>query len=161
MKYLLFIPLALVLLSCVEGVSKISDETDPEINESEEMELIRSNIKQFSEYVVNGDFEAVGEMYTEDAKIFPSGTAIIEGREAVVDYWDYPSDNSISYHKVSPEEIKILGDEAYDYGYYEGKSKDSLGQEFPWKGKYIIVWKKQDNDWKIYLDIWNRVNEEL
>jgi ketosteroid isomerase-like protein len=161
MKYVLSITTMLVLFSCSEGETKTDDDVVTEINESEEIELIEANVKQFSEHVMNGDFQAVGEMYTEDAKIFPTGLNIIEGRDAVIDYWDQPSDFSISHHKVTPKEIKIWGDEAYDYGYYEGRSMDSLGAESPWKGKYVIIWRKIEDDWKIHLDIWNRIQEDL
>lgn len=62
-------------------------------------------------------------------------------------------------HKISPQEIKIIGNEAYDYGYYEGTTRFSDGKEKSGKGKYVIVWKKVENEWKIYLDIWNRIAE--
>jgi ketosteroid isomerase-like protein len=42
-------------------------------------------------------------------------------------------------------------------GYYEGKSLKQDGEEISWKGKYLIVWKKEANDWKMYMDIWNRI----
>lgn len=160
MKYAVLLVSALMLFSCSEESSE-GEGVVAEIDETQELENIHAKVKQFSKHVVAGDFEAVGEMYTEDAKIFPSGLDIVEGREAVTDYWDQPSDYSISYHRVSPEEVKIWGDEAYDYGYYEGKSMDTLGNESaPWKGKYVIIWKKENDDWKIHLDIWNRIDQE-
>ena len=42
-------------------------------------------------------------------------------------------------------------------GYYEGKTQRKDGSEISWKGKYVIVWKKEKGDWKIHLDAWNRV----
>ena len=32
-------------------------------------------------------------------------------------------------------------------------------KEVSWHGKYTIVWKKTDGEWKIYLDIWNNVTK--
>ncbi|MEO0584930.1 MAG: nuclear transport factor 2 family protein [Bacteroidota bacterium] len=66
-----------------------------------------------------------------------------------------PEGVAITYHKVTPEEIKIIGDEAYDYGYYEGKTKSAERGESSWGGKYVIIWRKVEGEWKIYLDIWN------
>lgn len=157
MKHLVFFASFLVLFACSEANVE-NPEPQNEISEADELEIIHSKIKEFSEHVVAGDHEAVGNMYTEDAKIFPSGADIVEGREAVTDYWITPSAYSVSHHKVTPEEIKIWGDEAYDYGYYEGRSMDSLGNESPWKGKYVIIWKKEDKEWKVHLDIWNRID---
>lgn len=119
---------------------------------------ILENIAQFSDYVMAGDYENIGAAYTEDAKIFPNNTDIIDGRTKIASYWKPSSEARIVYHKITPSEIKIIGKEAYDYGYYEGTTRSANGEETSWRGKYVIVWKKIDGDWKIYLDIWNRVN---
>jgi ketosteroid isomerase-like protein len=63
-------------------------------------------------------------------------------------------------HKVTPREIRIIDDYAYDYGYYAMTIVDKKGRETPSKGNYMIIWKKVDNDWKIYLDIWNRIDSK-
>ena len=106
------------------------------------------------------DYDAVVGAYTEDAKIFPGGQDILHGSEAIRDFWTPPADRTskLVYHHITPEEIKIMGAEAYDWGYYEGKTLKADGTEVPWKGKYVIVWKEVGpGNWKIYLDIWNRI----
>lgn len=122
--------------------------------------IIRQNIKDFSAALMRQDYDAVTNAYTTDAKIFPINARILEGSDKIRGYWtpEEGSKNKVLYHKISPEEIKILGDEAYDYGYYEGRSTDVIGNEKPWKGKYVIVWKEVKPDmWKMYLDIWNQM----
>ena len=125
--------------------------------QSSEVDAIKFQVKKFSANLMADKRAEVVEMYTEDGKIFPEGTDILEG-SGLGNYWN-PENRSwrISYHKVTPEEIKVLGDEAYDYGYYEGTSTNG-SQTSNWKGKYVIVWKKVDGVWKIYLDIWNKIN---
>ncbi|MEM8565087.1 MAG: nuclear transport factor 2 family protein [Bacteroidota bacterium] len=120
-----------------------------------DIKVILKNINSFSSYVMAGDYNNIGLSYTEDAKIFPQRRDIIEGRKAIIDYWTLPSGVKTSYHKIFPEEIKVTGDEAYDYGCYEGTTKRANGSESSWKGKYVIVWKKINGDWKIYLDMWS------
>ncbi len=156
MKYLL-IPLSLLLfVACSE---KPSSQEDIVQNTEQDLEAIKTQVTRFSALVMEGDFDGVGEMYSSEASIFPTNSDIIKGREEITAYWNAPGGGDISYHKVTPIEIKVWEDEAYDYGYYEGKSLDSLGTEIPWKGKYVIVWKKENDEWKIYLDIWNRIVE--
>jgi len=121
-------------------------------------EQIRQLIKNFSVAVMSSDYEAIANAYTVDGKIMPDNTDIIEGRDAIKKRWTLPQGVNILYHKILPEEIKILNDHAYDYGYYEGKTKRKDGSEVAWEGKYVIVWKKVNGAWKIYLDIWNRVS---
>lgn len=122
-----------------------------------DIDLILSNIEAFSGHVMNSDYQNIGMAYTKDAKIFPNNSDIIEGREAIIKYWVQPEGVETKYHKITPEEIKIIGDEAYDYGYYEGVTLRADGTESSWRGKYVIIWRKADDDWKIYLDIWNRI----
>lgn len=139
----------------------ISCSITSQINEGnqEDINMIISNIKDFSVAVMNSDYQSIGMAYTIDAKIFPNNTDIIHGREAIIKYWTLPEGVQTKYHKITPEEIKILGNEAYDYGYYEGTTLRSNGTESSWKGKYVIVWKKINQDWKMYLDIWNRIKD--
>lgn len=96
-------------------------------------------------------------------KIFSSGTVIIEGWEAIKQHWILPDNVKILSHKITPSEITPseithLGDTAYDFGYYEGKTLAANGDTTSWKGKYVIIWEKTDDLWKVYLDIWNRDN---
>ncbi len=123
-----------------------------------DIDQILTNVKAFSNSVMQSDVQSIGLAYTSDAKIFPNNKDIIKGREAIIRYWTMPEGVKINYHKITPEEIKILGDEAYDYGYYEGTTLKADGSEVNWKGKYVIVWKKIDDQWQIYLDIWNAIN---
>ncbi|MEQ6166659.1 nuclear transport factor 2 family protein [Ekhidna sp. MALMAid0563] len=125
--------------------------------QEKEVESIKSQAKKFSEYMMNGEREQVVAMYTSDAKIFPADRDILEG-ERLANYWNPPGERSwkTSYHRITPVEIKVMGNEAYDWGYYEGTSSNGE-QTSDWRGKYVIIWRKIEGEWKIYLDIWNRI----
>ncbi len=125
-------------------------------NKAEKNKILR-NIELFSQSYINSDFETLANSYTNDAKIFPTNSDIIIGRNAIKERWSIKNGTKILEHKITPVEIRFLGDYAYDYGYYEGKTLLANGSETSWKGKYVIVWKKVGQDWKIYLDIWNGV----
>jgi len=129
------------------------------VGNQDDIDKILTNTKDFSNFVMNSDYDSIGRAYTSDAKIFPNNKEIIKGREAIIKYWTLPEGVQTKYHRVNPEEIKILGNEAYDYGYYEGTTLRSIGTESKWKGKYVIIWRKIDQQWKIYLDLWNRIND--
>ncbi len=127
--------------------------------QDKEVGAIKEQVRKFSEFLMNNQRSEVVKMYTADAKIFPNNTDILEGTE-LSNYWNPPGERSwkTTYHKVTPVEIKVIGNEAYDYGYYEGTSSNG-NEESNWKGKYVIVWKKVRGEWKIYLDIWNSIKE--
>lgn len=119
---------------------------------------ILENIQEFSKAYENADYDKLTKFYSFDGKIFPAGADIIVGYEAIKKRWTLPKGASIQSHKVSPKEIKIIDNYAYDYGYYSGVSTSNKGKTNAFKGKYVIVWRKDGSDWKIYLDIWNRID---
>lgn len=123
-----------------------------------DIDQILANTKAFSQAIMDSDYTAIGEAYTADAKIFPAKRDIISGTEGILRYWELPNDVRISQHKITAVEIKVLGDEAYDYGYYEGSTLQADGSESSWKGKYVVIWRKDQGTWKIYLDIWNGID---
>jgi len=125
----------------------------------EDINIIIENIKEFSKSYVSADYNLLTSFYSKDAKLFPTGSDIIVGHDAIKKQWTLPMGVKILSHKILPKEIKIIEDYAYDYGYFEGSSVDEGGESSFWKGKYVIVWKKVDNDWKIYLDIWNKIDQ--
>ncbi|MAX70942.1 MAG: DUF4440 domain-containing protein [Flavobacteriaceae bacterium] len=126
--------------------------------DKKEIEKIVENIESFSKYYTSGDYDALANAYCKEATILPPGADIIKGREAIKKRWILPSGVNVPYHKITPIEIKIIDNYAYDIGYYEGKTIRKDKSEVSWKGKYLIVWKKEDGDWKIYSDAWNKIN---
>jgi ketosteroid isomerase-like protein len=125
------------------------------VGDQKDIDQILQNIENFSKYYMNEDFDKLASAYTMDGKILPPGTDIIEGREAIKQRWLLPNGVDIPLHKVTPTEINVIGDYAYDLGYYEGKTKRPNGEVFDFSGKYVIVWKKVEGEWKIYIDMWN------
>ena len=126
--------------------------------DTKDIEAILNAIDAFSGYVMEGDYEAIANSYTSDAKILLTGPDIIEGRDKIREYWTPGGISRTVYHKIFPAEISVIEDTAYDMGRYEGRTLQANGEEAEWKGKYVIVWKKIDDSWKIYIDIWNRTN---
>jgi ketosteroid isomerase-like protein len=147
---LIFILPCLFLFSNIQAQNYIGKKKD--INK------ILKNIEQFSAFYVAGDIESLVDSYTIDGKIFPGRTKIIEGKEKLLEFWTPRNGSKTIRHKVTPTELKIVKKTAYDYGYYEGTSQNAKGENFEFSGKYVIVWKKIKGEWKIYLDIWNRID---
>lgn len=145
--------IVILLTASFQGISQTYTGDEEEINH------ILKNAAAFSQYVMNADYDQIMTYYTTDGKIFPNNRPIIEGQKAIRAYWVLPEGVKTVHHKVTASEIKIIGDEAYDYGHYEGRTRYQNGEEGSWKGKYVIVWKKVDGDWKMYLDIWNAIKD--
>lgn len=128
-------------------------------HEAQKAELIAVG-KSFSKAFIAKDFDAMANAYTSDAKIFPLGIDFVSGKSQIRDYWANNSKVKLLEHYMNPESVKFLGDYAYDYGYYGGKFETDEGENRTFKGKYVLVWKKEDENWRIHLDIWNGMNVE-
>lgn len=129
------------------------------VTEKSDLERIKENSKAFSKAFMDADYDKLVSLYTTDAKIFPMNQGILAGTEALTKYWTLPEGVKTLHHEARPTEIKIENNYAYDYGVYEGKTLKKDKSDVSWKGKYVIVWKKVNDDWKIYLDIWNNITD--
>ena len=146
-----------LLFLLISLLSTLSISAQNYIGKQKHIDKILKNVAMFSKHVMAGDYEAIAASYTTDGKIFPNNREIMEGTTALEKYWKPGEGWKTTYHKVTPQEIRIVKKTAYDYGYYEGESQGPDGKKSQWKGKYVIVWKKVKGEWKIYLDIWNSI----
>lgn len=144
----------IVILLCAPLTSVCAQEY---MGNKKDIDQILENAKNFSRYVVDSNYKMIGASYTNDAKIFPNNMNILTGQDSILAYWKLPEGIRIVHHKLMPEEIKVIGEEAYDFGYYEGTTKKNDGEEISWKGKYVVIWRKENGSWKMYVDIWNAV----
>ena len=100
-----------------------------------------------------GDFAAVGSMYTEDAYLLPPGSEMAKGRSNVQAFWTKAAE-SVGELKLTTVDVKPLGnDAASEIGTFSLMTKGQQRQ--PVTGKYVVVWQKVGNDWKLAADIWN------
>lgn len=116
---------------------------------------IHERSRRFSAAYVRGDAAAMTELYTSDAVIFPERSAAITGAEAIRRYWTLPAGRRITRHVVTPTHITIDGRHAYDHGTFEIAGERDGKSWGPSRGKYIVVWRREGNSWRIHLDMWN------
>jgi uncharacterized protein (TIGR02246 family) len=110
-------------------------------------EIVQQN-EAFEKAYLSHDFKALGDLYTEDAVVYPQGSDVVTGREAIQKLWE-------SYEKdmtaVDYETIEVI--DAGDYAIQVGKYTATY-QGKPDQGRYMTVWKKDNGIWKIVRDIW-------
>ncbi|MFK8102818.1 MAG: DUF4440 domain-containing protein [Saprospiraceae bacterium] len=129
------------------------------IGPERDIEKILQNSRGFSTYYVNGEAAKLANCYTTEGKIIPDRNEIVESVAAIQKRWTLPIGIKALAHKITPAEIRIVEEYAYDYGYYEVKNQASDGTVSAWKGKYVIVWRKVGEDWKICSDTWNKIEK--
>jgi uncharacterized protein (TIGR02246 family) len=114
---------------------------------------IQSLNEKFAADFNSGNFTAVASHYTEDAILLPPGAEMIKGRSAIQTFWKGAAEG-ISDLKLTAMDVKALGtDAAREVGTFTLKTKGQQAQEVA--GKYVVVWQKVGNEWKLATDIWN------
>lgn len=122
---------------------------------AEEAGQIQALSRSFSDAYVRGDVEAMVSLYTPDAVIFPGNSEMLRGADAIRRYWTLGEGQRVTLHRATPTEIRIDGDHAYDYGVYEVAGVRNGQAWGPSHGKYVIVWRRTPQGWRMHLDIWN------
>ena len=103
-----------------------------------------------------GDGKALAELYTEDAALFPPGAERVDGKAAIVEFWQGAIDSGLADADLEPVEVVEAGDLAYEVGAVTLSAPGSDGERVPVSGKYIVVWQLGDDGaWRLHRDIWN------
>jgi len=105
------------------------------------------------EFFNKGDFAGVASLYANDATAFPPGSAMVQGGAAIGAMWNSMAEK-VGDPKLTTLDVKPLGPSAArEIGTFSLKTKGPTPQEVT--GKYVVVWEKIGNDWKLAADIWN------
>jgi len=111
--------------------------------------------REFSAAYIRGDADAMANLYTADAVIFPERSGRITGREPIKRYWTLGPGRRVTRHVLTPERIVVDGDHAYDYGTFEIAGERDGTAWGPFRGKYLVVWRRDKGSWRMQLDMWN------
>lgn len=125
--------------------------------EEQAAKRIESLQQQWVDAVARGDVETIVGLYAEDAWFLPAGSEPLHGRDAIRGWWQKTlEDPPWQSLKFGPTEIRFAegGDMAYDVGSSRTTVAGDDGKTVR-KGKYLVVWKKIDGEWKVVADAFN------
>lgn len=107
--------------------------------------------RKFQAAAAQGNAMEVTGLYTADAQLMPSNSETITGTAAIGDFWSEALGQGLALTLESTE-VEGHGDVAHEVGTYE--MKDAGGRLLD-RGKYVVIWKRVNGDWKLHRDIWN------
>jgi ketosteroid isomerase-like protein len=97
----------------------------------------------------NGDPNYVLNMHTQDAiQFLPNGTEVI-GIQALRTFYEKIASLGIDIKSTTITVEKLTDDTVFEVGTFISTLKSGIQS----KGKYIIIWKKIGENWKIYKAI--------
>ena len=114
--------------------------------------------KGFMEAFNSGDANALAMKYTTNAKLYPSNSDVVEGQEAIEEFWNATMNMGIKKGHLETVTAERYGNFAIEEGRYTLYAE---GDQIADRGKYIVTWKKEDGQWKLHKDIWNTSNPAL
>ena len=115
---------------------------------------IRIANQQFMKAFEDGDAARVASLYGGEALLFPPGTEITEGVDAITRFWRGAMDMGITGVMLETISLETIDAMAIEVGNYSLMA----GTEAVDKGKYLVIWRLEAGQWKLYRDIWNTNN---
>ncbi len=121
-----------------------------------EEQTIRDLDRRWVEAVASIDTMSIANLYTADGYFMPPNAPRVDGRDAIRSAWAGMLQGPNVSLTFQPTEIVVAqsADMAYDIGTYnlamdgpEGRIED--------EGKYVVVWKKVNGEWKVVADMFN------
>ena len=143
---LTFIIAPIFITSCDQKANENSLETE-QVNLSIFEKEIELRLREFEKHLQNGDSIALGNMYMANAVIMPSTV----GRESIINNFGSMIRDSIT--GSSFKSIDLWGNDQLLVEEGTGIWSHENGQVVG-RGKYLVVWKKDNGNWKILRDIW-------
>lgn len=113
--------------------------------------IARTN-RAFEEAVRKGDAAAMGKTYTTDGWALPPNGGTIKGRDNVGQFWQAVLGMGLATVKLQTLEFEEHDDTAWEVG--QGILEDKDGNVLD-EAKYIVIWKKEEGEWRWHRDIWN------
>jgi uncharacterized protein (TIGR02246 family) len=119
---------------------------------------IRAASAAWSQASTAKDLDKTMSFYADDALQFPEKAPAAKGKESIRKNWAQllaAPGLGLSFQTTTVE-IARSGELAYETGTYDFVTTDKKGKSSDEKGKYVVVWKKQnDGTWKAAVDIDN------
>jgi ketosteroid isomerase-like protein len=99
---------------------------------------------------------ALDQVYTRNARILPPGAEMISGRDNIKNFWRGAIESmGVKAVKLQTVEFEALGDAGLEIG--RATLEFALAGAEPVDVKYVVLWKREDGDWKWDVDMWSPV----
>jgi ketosteroid isomerase-like protein len=109
--------------------------------------------RRFMDAMNAGDVAgAVQATYTADARILPPGAGAVQGRDNIAAFWQATGEQ-LGIRSVELRTVELQ--QGGDYAWQVGSATLTLADGQSAEGKYIVVWKRENGEWRWHQDIWN------
>ncbi|XP_071853526.1 uncharacterized protein [Apostichopus japonicus] len=116
-------------------------------------EEILATSSRFVKLYADKDFIGLSNLFTEDCKLLPFGSPMVEGREVIAKIFQGLYDSGFTTLQSETVEIGAAGgDVTYSISFYKFFLADGkVAQD----GKLVKLWKRVNGKLLVYIDIFN------
>lgn len=142
----------------IESTTKVGAGTRPnQGGRPDALAEIAEQRRNFAGILLNGHHAALAPLFTADTLLLPAGKPPVCGREAAIAFWTKASSDPdrrlrSEFHPIDTIFADGLAIEAGRASVFA--MADDGARQID-SGKYIVVWKHEDDRWKRHRDIYN------
>lgn len=115
---------------------------------------IQTAHNRLAEAITAGDGSRAISLYTEDARLIPHGAPTCAGRAAIQAFLEGAIQSGIVAARFTTQEVDGDANQAVEIGQYELFAPAPNGERARVAdGRYLMVWRKHDGDWRIHRDM--------
>lgn len=104
-----------------------------------------------------GDAHGITDLFAKDAVLLPNRAPRLEGQQAIGAHWKASLEQLSTIKLTTTDVIPLGSDTVARIGTWEVTTKDE--QPMTFSGKDLVLYRKEEGDWKIVADIWNTDKE--
>jgi tetratricopeptide (TPR) repeat protein len=127
---------------------------DPRFSESLD-NLVRAHIERenvrFEEAFRRQDATAMAAFYTASGQLLSAANGPVEGTQAIEQFWQDVFDTGLT--RVDLETVEVFAGAGGDTATEVGRYRLAAGEQEADAGKYVIVWLRTPEGWKVHRDI--------
>jgi uncharacterized protein (TIGR02246 family) len=135
----------------MDGGDTMQNETNPDAD----LHAIEDINRRDVQYALANDAARMMSQWTDDFVLLPAAGPIMRGRSAIAEAFRGVESPEIVAYVLDIQEVKVLGDHAYQWGTYEYSVRPQTGGEPVRTGGKLmrILQRQRDGSWKIYRGI--------
>ena len=114
-------------------------------------ETIQAINNRYAAALMQPGAPGVENFFTQDADLLPPGPENLKGRAAIQKFWAAVCEKGGDVQLTTADAVAIGEDAVREIGTYWAQLK---GMENPLSGKYVFIWRRIGDEWKIWTDIW-------
>jgi ketosteroid isomerase-like protein len=115
----------------------------------------RTSRKQFHEYIKTKNIEGITSLYTENASLMANKEPTFKGKTKIKEFYTYLFKEGVEEVSLNPVEIIDSGDIVAEKGSVRILLKTAGEVTLDVIEKYIILWKRTPEGYKIHWDMFN------